>query len=339
MKIYTIMISCFFVILSSYSCHPSTPAGTSFYHWKSYYDISNQEMDYLESLDVKEIYLRYFDIGIEAGKAEPLGKLVNKNDFDYPYKVIPTIFITNNTFLKTSTAELDDLVDKTSKLLQIIHKKVSEKEITGIQLDCDWTDSTREKYFLFIKKIKEKNNWNISVTIRLHQVKYKKRTGVPPADEFVLMCYNTGELKNIKEKNSILEPDVVKSYTKGMSDYPHRLELALPLFSWGVLFRDGKLIKLIRNVNESTFKDSEKFLIEGNQIEILAGTYLNGYYLYPNDQIRLEGVSQKMLEETADILNDHLSPSKIIYYHLDSIIIKKYDHELLENINHKFTHR
>ena len=296
-------------------------------------------MTYVESLNSKELYLRYFDIGMEAGKAEPLGKLVNKNDFDYPYEVIPTIFITNNTFLKTATAELDDLVDKTSKLLHIIHKKVSTKEMTKIQLDCDWTDSTREKYFLFINKIKEKNNWDISVTIRLHQVKYKERTGVPPADEFVLMCYNTGELKNIEEKNSILEPSVVKSYTKGMSDYPHRLELALPLFSWGVLFRGGKLIKLIRNVDGSTFKDNEKFKVEGNQVEVLAGTYLNGYYLYPEDQIRLEGVSQKTLEETADILREHLSPSKIIYYHLDSIIIKKYDHESLEDINYKFTHR
>ncbi|MGK0390879.1 MAG: hypothetical protein ACI94Y_003639 [Maribacter sp.] len=327
------------MILISNSCQPPILASTSFYHWKSYYDISNSEMKYLESLDSKELYLRYFDIGIEAGKAQPLGKLVNKNDFVYPYKIIPTIFITNNTFLKTPTAELDALVDKTSKLLQIIQKKVSKKEITKIQLDCDWTDSTREKYFLFIKKIKEKDKWNISVTIRLHQVKYKKRTGVPPADEFVLMCYNTGELKDIKEKNSILEVGVVKSYTKGMSDYPHQLELALPLFSWGVLFRDGKLIKLIRNVDESTFKDNEKFKVEGNQVKILAGTYLNGYYLYLKDQIRLESVSQKTLEETADILSEHLSPSKIIYYHLDSIIIKRYDHELLENINCKFTYR
>lgn len=337
MKIQTIAI-CSYLILFLYSCQPSTPASTSFYHWKSYYDISDMEMEYLASLKTEELYLRYFDIGMESGRAKPLGKLVNKNNFDYPHQIIPTVFITNNTFLETSASDLDDLVDKTAKLLQSIHGKVSEKEITTIQLDCDWTDLTREKYFSFISKIKEKNNWAVSVTIRLHQVKYRERTGVPPADEFVLMCYNTGELKDIKEKNSILEPQVVESYTLGMSDYPHRLELALPLFSWGVLFREGELIKLIRNVGESTFTDTSRFRMDDNHVEVLQGTYLNGYYLYPEDRIRLEGVSKETLEATVEILSEHMSPSKVIYYHLDSIIIKKYDHELLENINHNFAH-
>ena len=39
------------------------------------------------------------------------------------------------------------------------------------------------------------------------------------------------------------------------------------------------------------------------------------------------------------ILNKYLSPQEIIYYHLDSMIIKRYDYETLGNINNEFTHR
>lgn len=329
---------CFYIIfLMMLSCNSNIekPA-TSFYHWKSYYEISNTENEYLEKLKVQKLYLRYFDVDFVNGQVEPIGKIVVKNDFKYQHEIIPTIFITNKTFKNIGNKKIDDLIVKIIQLINNTHQKITEKTIQEVQFDCDWTNSTREKYFLFLQKIKEKSNWNISATIRLHQVKYKGKTGVPPVDKFVLMCYNTGEVKNIAESNSILNPKIVEQYTTGMSDYPERLEVALPLFSWGVLFRERQLIKLIRNIDTFTFEDNKKYKLEGNSVRILESTYLNGYYLYEGDEIRLETVTRETLESTSKILREHLKPKEIIYYHLDQSIIKKTDNETLESINDLF---
>ena len=64
-----------------------------------------------------------------------------------------------------------------------------------IQLDCDWNSSTQKKYFNLIEEMKLYPTWeNIvwSATIRLHQLKYPKQTGVPPVNKGVLMFYNMG---------------------------------------------------------------------------------------------------------------------------------------------------
>ena len=41
-----------------------------------------------------------------------------------------------------------------------------------IQIDCDWTLDSRDTYMKFIDVFKNQWNKTLSVTIRLHQVKY-----------------------------------------------------------------------------------------------------------------------------------------------------------------------
>lgn len=308
----------------------------SFYHWKSYWNITLSEIKTLDSLNVNTLYVRYFDVGWRSGTAQPLGKIVNQYDKKISQKIIPTIFITNATFLNSQAEDIEKLSDNILQLIESLHQKISTQPIEMIQFDCDWTQKTKGIYFDFLRKIQQKTNYDISVTIRLHQVKYKEKTGIPPAQHFVLMCYNTGRVSEIQERNSILDNKVVQQYINKNTSYPHRLEIALPLFQWGVLFRDGKMIKLLRNVGTHTFSNSEKFEINDKKIHVLKGTYLNGYYLYKNDEIRLESVTPKTLLETRKILQSKIRPKEIIFYHLDSSIIKTYPYEILENLSSRF---
>ncbi len=75
----------------------------------------------------------------------------------------------------------------------------------------------------------------LSATIRLHQVKYFETTGVPPVKSGMLMFYNTGDLENPSEENSILNIETAELYLSGLEDYPMQLDIVLPLFSWAVV--------------------------------------------------------------------------------------------------------
>ncbi|MFN7116651.1 MAG: hypothetical protein ACK4TA_07600, partial [Saprospiraceae bacterium] len=186
----------------------------------------------------------------------------------------------------------------------------------------------------------------ISATIRLHQYRDFKETGVPPVNRGMLMFYNTGDVENWAEENSILNLEAA-SYYLPTSDfrlptsktYPIPLDIALPIFSWGVLFRNGSMIRLINNLQATDLTDTARFLkIADNRFEVVKSTYLNGYYLYEGDQIRTESIDQSLLLQAADLLYDKIKnrPLTIAFYHLDTATIKHFPHEFLGNITHQF---
>ncbi len=336
-KIVIIIFSCF-LLIGLFSCKLSNSSvpEVSFYHWKSYFDLDSTEIKYLELLKVDKLYIRYFDIDFQNNKIIPIGKIQNIKNFIYQNEIIPCIFITNNTFKNIQLEEIDSLCDNIIKLIQSKHSSIGKQGIKTLQIDCDWTLSTKDVYFQFLQKLKEKSGWDISVTIRLHQISYKEKTGVPPANHFVLMCYNTGDLNNPNEENSILNINDLKQYKKGMSDYPHQLSIALPLFSWAVVLRERKVIKLIRNIDINNFKNNSNFEVQGNKIIVKNSTYLKGYYLYKGDILRCEKISIETLLQTAQFLQKHIHTCEIIYYHLDIYNIKNYPYERIETINRQF---
>ncbi len=101
--------------------------------------------------------------------------------------------------------QLNELNKESRLMLWInqINKSVSIK-CRALQIDCDWTTKTAPKYFYFLQQIREKLDAHedggtfaslamLSATIRLHQVKYPEKSGMPPVDKGVLMFYNMGE--------------------------------------------------------------------------------------------------------------------------------------------------
>jgi hypothetical protein len=114
-----------------------------------------------------------------------------------------------------------------------------------IQIDCDWTVSTRDKYFIFLRSLKKQfPDKIISATIRLYPYKYPDKMGVPPVDKGMLMCYNLGEVDNPETKNSIFDVNELKQYLHAKR-YKLPLDIALPIFGWYIWFRDNKVKGLI----------------------------------------------------------------------------------------------
>ena len=314
------------------SCEePSVKFKPGFYHWKSIAQHNSEQINYLNDLRVDYLHYRFFDLSNEQGNIKPVGvanpdsSLLAQRDF------AACIFITNSCFLKIEAAETNDLatkiIDKLNRQLEKANLQNGWKEI---QIDCDWTAKSKEAYFTFLKQLKEKLPEHIllSATIRLHQVRYPDKTGVPPVDKGALMCYNMGDIQNIDETNSIYSTETLLSYLPQDIKYPLELDIALPLFEWYLVYRDGKLHKIISDHIPEIFNQDNSlgnYTLEKDQ-------YLSGHYLYKDDYIRKEAIDISDLEDALNIINKtKLKTSEyLLFYHLNETVTKKFPHAKLE---------
>ena len=248
----------------------------SFYYWKSVLNLTEFERRRLDSLDVKTIYLKFFDVDWdeEGKKPVPVAKLqAPRGKLQGGISIIATVFITNACIQKIDSSQIEKLAENIYSLIVEIKESIGLDSIPEIQIDCDWTETSKEKYFRLLNNIKlqitnssseasAKEGTKLSCTIRLHQVKYISKSGIPPVDRGLLMCYNMGNLKDPATKNSILETDELKKYTGNLSNYPLPLDIALPLFDWKVLYRNNFYTGLIQNLPETAIR---KFFFKKNR--------------------------------------------------------------------------
>ena len=335
------IVFCILCSISIVSCNqPGQSVESSFYYWKQSLELSDTALSYMNHLEVQKIYIKYFDVAWNdiANEPKPVAMInLKKTSLPKEMAVVPTVFITNQTLSKSNDAQVKTLAANISKHIQRINEQNGIKHFSEIQLDCDWTLSTKDKFFKLLDVIRTQlPNIELSATIRLHQVKFFKKTGIPPVDRGMLMFYNMGDLANSETENSILDLKTAEQYLVNFDKYELPLDIALPLFRWGVLKRRGRVIKLMNNLD---FKDltSEKYKsISPTEFEILENHYLNTLYLYKGDIIRIESVSIAELHQTAKLLNKQIANKDrtITFYHLDDKVLQHYPKEdLLEIVN------
>ena len=316
----------------------------SFYHWKAEMDISQAEMEYMDSLSVQKLYVRFYDVKWDEEKkaAIPVSQLQWKFfDMGRKLEIVPVVFITNSSLQKQKNDRaVDSLAKNIAEKLSSMISKLDRGRfaVDEIQLDCDWSQETQSKYFRLIKQIKIylPEIKHFSATIRLHQVKYFTKTGVPPVDEGVLMFYNMGDLTKEKEKNSILNLEKAKSYLENFDVYPLKLDVALPLFSWAVQLREGRVVQLINDLSAKELETNNNFkLTEQNRYIVTNSCYINGIYVYKNDQIRLEGIVADDLKQSVQLLKKAFAKKdfNLIFYHLDDYIVKSFNQQLLKSLS------
>lgn len=338
-RIHSILLSILF--LSFQSCQPApikiTPA---FYHWQTKFDLTPTEIIYLKDLSVQKIYPKFFDVDWDFNQQEAVAKasLIVTTALPDAVEIVPTVFITNRTLVHITDANIPDLAQKIAQKLLGQLTAFPNVTLQEIQFDCDWSQSTQQKYFTLLKLLKKEFrllNIQLSATIRLHQVKYVKDTGIPPVERGMLMYYNMGKVQAVATENSILDNQIGQQYLATLKQYPLPLDLALPLFRWGVLFRDNKMIKLLNQLEETAIADPKRFRkVNENHWEVIKSTYLDGVYLYKNDAIRLEKITYRALSTAADLLQQHLKKEdrSIVFYHLDSTVLKDFELQEMNQI-------
>ena len=254
-------------LLVSCSQDKSNPTLRSAYYWSTTWQMDSSKMNFIREHHIERLYVRFFDVvKDEAGNIVPNATI----QFDTPndtsstspqtemnspipddIEVIPVVYIVNDCLRPTSLSSVSSLESSTAQLAQKILTRI--RQISGandieiaseIQIDCDWTASTQEAYFDFLKELREKAKakmLKLSATIRLHQLSMPS----PPVDRGVLMMYNTGDAKQLKCQKPILDMKDVAPYIQHLGSYPLPLSAAYPLFSWRILFRGDKFVGIM----------------------------------------------------------------------------------------------
>ncbi len=299
----------------------------------------------MQVLGTERIYVRFFDIDLAPGgeSVRPIAKLRSSSPFPGDKEIVPCVFITNRSLKALPESELPQLGQRIFSQIESIGQQNNLSPPTEVQIDCDWTPTTQEKYFELLSILRGllKNiDCQLSCTIRLHQYKYPAETGVPDVDRGMLMVYNVGNLDDPDEENSIFNLQTVQSYVEPKRDYPLRLDVALPIFGWGVLIRGGKPIRLLNNLRlEEALTDSLVNKTQSNQVEVLQSHYFYGRYLYAGDKIRFESVSSETLIAGAEMVANNLPEQESRYialYHLDTLSIQHYAIDTLETVYRAF---
>jgi len=312
------------------------------YYWKTNVALSQEEQVFLKQYHCEELYVRFFDVHLDpkTGRIVPVAP-ARIDIRDTTLNIVPVVFITPAAIAQLDQNTIAVLAQNITGLLQ---RKCTEAGIVPkeIQIDCDWTVTTKEAYFNLLHHLKREaffTGKQLSVTIRLHQVKYIVKSGIPPADKGLLMCYNMGRLRNIKEENSILNVATAQQYLDNLEHYPLPLDVALPVFHWSVLFEKEQYKGILRDIDIDRLQDRRLFQPQTpNTFTVVKDTFWNGFELKKGQWIRYENSPVEDVQKLATFVARHIRNDslKVLLYHLDQQNLKNYTPDELEKIFTRF---
>ncbi len=343
-------IPLFFIAISSiFGCvfnNSSKPKVVveSFYYWKNTLSKADFDTTLLRQLKIKRLYIKLFDVGFKEGEGViPVSMLLgNLSVIPTDIEQIPTVFITNEAFLKTDKKDVAALAQKVFLKMQSYSLtdtpsvNRSFNALKEVQIDCDWSEKTRDKYFDFLKNLKTLVTpaTQLSATIRLHQVKYRAKTGVPPVDRGMLMMYNVLNPTEFSDRNSIFDEKEVSSYLSKQKTYPLPLDVVLPLFSWGVTYRNHKFLGLINGLTRAE-ADKATWLEKSGKFYLFhTDTVIQNHYFRNGDLLKMEDVPPSVFSSSLALArpimgNDTLNVS---FFHYDSKLIQSVTPSLIERV-------
>ncbi len=235
--------------LALVSCSGGDEPVRAIYHWKTTYNPTQYELQWLRDHRVQRLYLRLFDVDAcgysrEDGNAAPIATTRFLQPLPDDMEVIPVVYITNEAMTQMN-------IHLVASLLAERVEKMAECngfELKELQVDCDWTERTRSDYYYFCRSLREclhEKGVRLSSTVRLHQV--DTTLADLPVDGKVLMLYNTGDLRSPKTANSILDYSDVKPYLRRIdASMFDSMDFAWPVFGWGVAFdANGRFQRLV----------------------------------------------------------------------------------------------
>ena len=308
------------LVLLGACSYEDTPPEQALYCWKTQVQFSAEEADFVKNNRIERLYIRYCDVGLRDNTPVPIAP-VDIDTLSLQGKtVIPVVYLKNEiftpeltesnpTYISTLAHKLGDYIEQINRYYRL---RVSE-----VQFDCDWSLSTKQAYFSMLEAFKKEYPYQLSATIRLHQVKYREETGVPPVDYGVLMYYNMGRI-TATGANSIYDRSTALRYLGKLRAYPLPLDIALPMFAWGVHSADGQVLNLVGGLTHAEAQAISTLVrIDASDIyKVAEQTYYKGRVWQVGDLIKIEEVSDAQRKEMLADLREHSSQSirRVIWF-------------------------
>jgi hypothetical protein len=363
-------------VLLSAACNPfadrhSAGAQRSFCYWGTAY---NPDTALLKETGANHFYVRYFDVDwdYDAGEAKPIASLSTSDTISLNFT--PSVFFTNKVFEKSTEEQLRVLSARVKKRIEELsenfgHNAFHQRGLYTYQdeasddpdrrkqydlayrqvmneynerydevlIDCDWTARTRDKFFYFVECLKkDMSGKEITVTLRLWQYRQNKPADIPPVKRCLLMCYNMQSANDFNVQNSIASPGELKKYVSGKK-YPLKLDVALPLFGWAILFRDEEFVGLLGRADNKDFADNfiEYENLGDGRYRSLTDKVMGDFFVRKGDIIRVEQASGDELHQMAGYLKKELptrQDTRITFFSWNKIYINNYGTDEIKKI-------
>jgi hypothetical protein len=347
MKISTFLLAFSSVVLLLFTAcsQEKTVVNRGFYFWKNnQYQLTEDDELQLKSLRTEKLYVKFFEVAPDAvfgaiPTAKTTLRFYNYQSIEDTalksvmdsLEIIPTVFVRNETLKNTRKGEIDSLADNIVFLIDKYYDERFEyqpESYSEIQIDCDWTPSTKDNYFLLLKAIKRYSKKTLSCTLRLYPYKYSSVMGIPPVDKATLMCYNLINPLAFENKNSILENEELEAYLAGVKKYPIHLDIVLPVFSWIHVYQNKQFVGIIDRTDEELKEVTKK--IRPMWYEVTQDFPVDELYLKQGDLLKYEEVSPETIRKTIALLKKHIQfddATTISLFHLDGAHLTRQNHE------------
>jgi hypothetical protein len=289
------------------SCSAREPEGPpprrAFYYWRTTFKLSPVEQRALDELHVDRLYVRMFDVEQAADGPSLIGKIASTDPVPRTVEVVPVVYLKNEVFRHPAP-----------ELAPIVWREVEHRAAAlgfaphELQLDCDWTDGTRDNYFAFVRALKAESTLPLSATIRLHQVKYRERTGVPPVERGMLMFYNMGKFSADPDARAIFDTAAAEKYLARIRDYPLPLDAALPIWSWTLHLRDDRVESLMQSTDPDELPSIDFLERAGDdRYRVTRSAFLHGTLLREGDVLKVEVTGPTETLAAANLISPELA--------------------------------
>ncbi|MEX1189052.1 MAG: hypothetical protein WED33_07320 [Bacteroidia bacterium] len=338
MRFILLKAFCFLLVFSS--CKSNREVSRSFYYWKPSFDIAGEDARLLSALGNQRIYLKCFHVVWD----KPTKSLKNTDVVSFPSKLtstemefVPVVHLSNDIFLNMPFKGLEALSAQIIQSVDAISDSASFSW-AELQIDCEWSSETREHYFSLLNLLKaslKPIDQKLSCSIMLKHIKSPDVAGVPPVDRGMLIFYNTGNIDEPGTRNSIYDADVAARYVSYIKNYRLPLDLALPVFSWGVHQRNGDVMSVIQNITLKETRESNLFYEKAKGLFVpLAECYFHGSYFKDTDRLRVEEISPRKSMRAAKQVKPFLNTQSInvALFHLDSNNTVRYGQEAFNEL-------
>ncbi len=297
-------------MLACASCSQSRadapPPHRAFYYWRTTFTLSEAERSALAELHVDRLYVRMFDVAWADRAAAEAGPLSVASPPPAEIEIVPVVFVRDEVFHHPTPGLAARTWRDVQRIAGELHATVHE-----LQVDCDWTDTTQHAFFAFLDELRAVSHVTLSATIRLHQIKYRERTGVPPVERGMLMFYNMGRFSADPHARVIFDPASAEHYLARIGDYPLPLDVALPIWSWVLQLRDDEVVGLMQSTDPDELPKLD-FLrpIAPGQYAATRTAFLHGALLREGDVLKIEVTAPDDVRAAAAMVAPHLAASK-----------------------------
>lgn len=330
---------------------PSAPPPVpGFYFWRTTLELGAAEREALAALSIRRLYLRLFDVVWSSARGGPelagALRVPARGVLPEGVEVVPVVFVKHEVLAEVPRSELVGLAAQI-ELEVAAHLGALAVQPSELQLDCDWTERTREPFFALLVELRRlvaaraaaagRAPPKLSATIRLHQVKYRERTGVPPVDRGMLMYYNMGRFSSLAEDRALFDAERAARYLARLAQYPLPLDVALPIWAWTLHLRDGEVIDLLQSTDPDELASVAFLRRTGHDRYVATETaFFRGALLRAGDELKGERLTDGELAAAAAQVWPRLPPAPepraLVLFDLSERNLRRHERSRLEQL-------